>query len=113
MFEKYDSFPCRVAVYVPGTNNVNQACNNQAEVKLISKWFSKAFGGATSYNATGSWISETAGLITEDVTIIYSFTDEKTLAEKEAFLEKTCLWLKKRMHQEAISLEINNRLYFI
>lgn len=113
MLEKYSFLNCRISIYIPSTMNVNEKTDNKKYVVLISKWMSKIFGGCTAYKATGTWLSDASGLVNEDVTIVYSFTDEKTLKNNESFLINICEWLKKEMRQEAISLEINNKLYFI
>ena len=60
----------RVALYVPGTINVNETTNNEAQVKKVLTAFCGWFGGATASDARGGWLSQTAGLVIENVTII-------------------------------------------
>jgi len=103
----------RVAVYVPGTAGVNTAADNSAHVERAAALLSELFGGASAQSVRGFWMSSAAGLVAEDTTVIYSFC---TAAALEAGLPRVldlCEALKADLQQEAISLEVNNQLYFI
>lgn len=104
----------RVAIYVPSTLDVDKNIDNSIYVNMVTRKLCKLFGGATSYNANGSWYSdELKKVVTENVTIIYSNCTKDQL-EKNIFQ----VWdiandLKNTMSQECISLEINGDLYFV
>ena len=104
----------RVAVYVPSTINIDKNIDNSIYVNEVTTKLCKLFGGATSYNAMGSWYSDDLDkVITENVTIVYSNCTKDQL-EKNIFQ----VWdiandLKNTMLQECISLEINGDLYFV
>ena len=103
----------KIAVYVPSTYDGNrEMIDNSAYVQQVMKELAELFGGSTAYQASGAWISEEKGLIIENITIVYSYCDILT-NEKIDDVIKICEYIKEEMKQEAISLEINNKLYFI
>lgn len=102
----------KIAVYVPSTIDVNKKIDNSFYVHEILKEFSEIFGGATAYNASGAWVSSEKGLIIEDVVIVYSYSDKLTNNDIDKII-CICEWLKDELKQECISLEVNDKLYFI
>ena len=72
----------RVAIYVPGTIDVNKEIDTSEFVTLVMSKFSEWFGGATASDARGGWVSPAAGLVIEKVTIIYAFCKEFDLQNR-------------------------------
>jgi len=105
----------KVTVYIPATVNVNKTLNADTATKYVNLALTKLsqlYGGATALSATGGWVSQSDGLVTEAVTLVYSFTgelDRGSLLEVKAF----CEFLKTELKQEAIAVEINGKLLFI
>lgn len=110
-----NSLKNKVAIYVPSTIDVYKSIDNTQYVNEVAKELCLLFGGATSQNAVGSWYSnELNKLVTENVTIVYSFISdddytEENLTKVVSIAKKLC----KDMSQECISLEVNNNLNFI
>lgn len=102
-----------VKIYVPGTIDINTTFDNTLTVNNTLKVLSSFFGGSTSYQAIGCWISQNIGLIKENVTICESYCKEADLKKHIDAIIQYCEDLKKELQQEAISLEINNKLYFV
>ena len=102
-----------VKIYVPSTVNVNKASNNEQQVNNLMAVFSQLFGGATTFEAKGAWDSATAGLVVESITIVESYCSEEQLKKGIDTLIIEAKKLRKELKQEAISLEIDNKLYFI
>jgi hypothetical protein len=101
-----------VKIYVPSTYNVDQPIDNTPYVNKSLEEFSKMFGGATAIDGTGSWLSDDDQLITENVTIVYSFAedlDKKRINRVVAYAKS----LKEEMKQSSVSLEVNGKMYFI
>jgi hypothetical protein len=101
-----------VKIYVPSTYNVDQPIDNTPYVNKSLEEFSKMFGGATAIDGTGSWLSDDDQLITENVTIVYSFAedlDKKKINRVVAYAKS----LKEEMKQSSVSLEVNGKMYFI
>lgn len=111
--DKIARLESRVAVYVPGTAGVATAADNTAHVEAAAALLSELFGGATAQSVRGYWVSDAAGLVAEDTTVIYSYAAADAL---EAGLDRVldfCEAMRDALEQEAISLEINSTLYFI
>lgn len=102
-----------VKIYVPGTVNVNEKTDNEKYVNETLEKLSGFFGGSTSYNALGCWYSKEAGLIKENIIICESYCKEMKLNKFISAIIDYCEYLKIELNQEAISLEIDNKLYFI
>ncbi|MDD4354228.1 MAG: hypothetical protein PHN56_07290 [Candidatus Nanoarchaeia archaeon] len=102
-----------VKIYIPSTINVNETFDNSLYVDNTLKLLSEYFGGSTSYKAVGCWISQNTGLIKENVTICESYCKELDLQKNISDIIDYCEKLKTELKQEAISLEVNNKLYFV
>ena len=103
----------KVSIYVPSTVNVKQRINNEKQVLSIIKQMSLLFGGATSHKCTGGWIGDNGEIVTEQVNIVYSFCDRKSLQNNLSNVINICQQIKKDMQQEAVTLEINGKATFI
>jgi hypothetical protein len=105
----------KIGIVIPSTINVSEA----APKELVNKWvrcakveFSKLFGGFTSQNAVGGWLSPKHGLVEENVTVVSAFTDDhglNRLGEIKAFAAKMGLALS----QEAVAVEVDHSLQFV
>lgn len=103
---------CKVSVYVPSTKDVNIPIDNRKEVEGVLKMLSHAFGGATSTDAIGAWVSA-SGLVRERTTIVFAYCNSDQLKSNITYVINYCEALKSSLGQEAIALEVNNKLYFI
>lgn len=102
----------QVKVYVPSTFDIDQKIDNSFFVNEVQKRLSNLFGGATSYKADGSWITSDNVLVNENITVIVAFTSQLDNIAKDEVLT-ICEWLKNELKQEAVSMELNNELYFV
>ena len=100
-------------IYVPSTVAVSESCDNSIQVENTLSFLSGLFGGATSYDARGAWVSQSAGLVLENVTICVGFCSLAQKVRNRRAVVAYCKDLCKIMQQEAISLEIDGVLYFI
>ena len=105
--------PQRVALYVPGTQDINHATDNAAQVERVAREFCGWFGGATAQPRAGYWLSDSAGLIREGVTIVYAACTADQLRERLPDVLTLAQQIKAEMQQEAVSAEINGTLYII
>lgn len=103
----------KVGIYIPSTVDVNVAIDTATVVDNTLRLLSNSFGGATSTEAIGCWSSVSNGLVKEHITVCYSYTDSLKLEQEIDNIIEYCLRLKQELRQEAISLEVNNELYFI
>ncbi len=100
-------------IYVPGTVSVDRPVDSSAAVAGCLSFLSGLFGGATSTAARGAWVSESAGLVIEDVTICYAFTSFWGFIRRRGAVLDYAKKLRDDMKQEAVSVEIDGRLYFV
>lgn len=105
--------PQRVALYVPGTQDINHATDNAAQVERVAREFCGWFGGATAQPSAGYWLSDSAGLIREAVTIVYAACTADQLRERLPDVLTLAQQIKQDMAQEAVSVELNGALYII
>lgn len=104
----------KVSLYIPSTANVSVALTESAAELYVSRslrFLSRMFGGATAIPASGAWVSEDT-LVTEKVTIVYSFTQSLT-RQQLLEIQQHCLELKRDLAQESIAVEINGELFLI
>lgn len=105
--------PQRVALYVPGTQDINHATDNAAQVERVARDFCGWFGGATAQESTGFWMSDTAGLVRESVTIVFAACTAAQLREHLPDVLQLAQQIKAEMQQEALSIQIDEALYII
>lgn len=107
------TLPQRVALYVPSTTDTDKPTDNAAQVERVAHDFCGWFGGATAQQSTGYWLSESAGLVREAVTIVYAACTADQLRERLPDVLTLAQQIKTDMQQEAVSAEINGTLYII
>lgn len=102
-----------IKLYIPSTDNVNEAADNSKYINETLKAFSQWFGGATAHDAIGAWYSGSKGIVTEKVKIIESYaTAEAVEAHIEDVLQ-LAEKIKSELHQEAVSLEYDRELHLV
>lgn len=111
MFKNAIKLDQRVAIYVPATDNVSEAVDNTAMVENCAKMLSELFGGATIQPGRGAWMSEADGLVLENTTIVYAYCTAEDLDKYAGEVEAFALNMRDAMHQEAVSVEVNQTLY--
>lgn len=107
------TLPQRVALYVPSTTDTDKPTDNAAQVERVASRFCEMFGGATAQESTGFWMSDTAGLVREAVTIVFSACTAAQLREHLPDVLTLAQQIKQDMAQEAVSVELNGALYII
>lgn len=107
------TLPQRVALYVPGTQGPATATDNAAQVERVAREFCGWFGGATAQPSAGYWISDTAGLVREAVTIVYAACTADQLREHLPDVLTLAQQIKAEMQQEAVTITIDQKMYII
>lgn len=102
----------KLTVYVPATVNINQQIDNTTYVNSTAELLSNLFGGATSSAAIGYWMSDTAGLVRENTTVVFAFAKDLEDEGLKIIVEH-CKTMKKELSQDAIALEIDGKMYFV
>jgi hypothetical protein len=113
MRNNYVKLANRIAVYIPSTINVSVSFSTDSIVDECAGLLSKLFGGATITEAQGCWISETAGLVKESVKVVYSYCSNVHYSEAVPQILEYAEGLKIQLSQEAIAVELNNKLFLV
>jgi len=100
-------------IYVPSTVDVNKSVDNTAAVAGCLSFLSSRFGGATALNASGAWVSESLGLVRENITICYAFCGLRAFLRGRRAVLDYAKDLRDSMKQECVSVEIDGRLYLV
>lgn len=107
------SLRSKITVYVPATVNIDQVIDNTEYVNRTATLLSECFGGATSTEALGYWVSPTAGLVKENTTMVFAYASDDDLRKNLDKVIDHCKALKEEMQQDAVALELNNEMFFI
>lgn len=103
----------KITVYIPSTMDINKKANTKKYIDECATLLSNNFGGATSCNALGYWVSPSAGLVKEKTTMVYAYCTDEDLENNLEKIIDFCEAMKKELNQDAIALEINGEMYFI
>lgn len=102
-----------VGIYIPTTIDGNKPIDTTTYVNDAKSFMGERFGGATGRVASGIWYSEQLGLIDEVVYHIHSYTTQDQLNQHLDEVISYIRRLKRTLNQEAMALEINNKLTLI
>ncbi|MEK7277742.1 MAG: Crp/Fnr family transcriptional regulator [Chloroflexota bacterium] len=100
----------QIGVYIPSTIGVDQRMDTSAYIEKTLAFLGQLFGGATSSQAQGVWNSNDAGLVSESVYVIRSFVTQSDLDKRLPEVLEYVEQLKVEMKQEAMALEVNQKL---
>lgn len=105
-----------LGIIVPSTTDVDTPLAPEVvatEVRRTAQFLTFWFGGATAISGFGNWwSSDRRKIVTENVTLILSFSGDLDETDVEVAMAYT-RGLKNRLGQEAISVLINGTLQFV
>jgi len=114
--DKMFHLPYEIAVYVPSTKDVDKnitATELTARVKEVEKYLAETFGGFTSSEKVGGYLSSKSSIVTEKVVPVTAFSSLNDFkANKSKLINKISVWAKK-WGQEAIGFEFEGDLYYV
>lgn len=114
--DKMFHLPYEIAVYVPSTKDVDKnitATELRARVKEVEKYLAETFGGFTSAEKVGGYLSSKSSVVTEKVIPVTAFSTMQSFKDNKAKLvNKMSVWAKK-WGQEAIGFEFEGDLYYV
>jgi hypothetical protein len=114
--DKMFHLPYELAVYVPSTQDVDKnitASQLRARVKLVEKYLAETFGGFTSSEKVGGYLSSKSSVVTERVVPVTAFaTMDAFRKNKSKLVNKMSVWAKE-WGQEAIGFEFEGDLYYV
>jgi hypothetical protein len=114
--DKMFHLPYEIAVYVPSTKDVDKtitATELRARVKEVEKYLAETFGGFTSSEKVGGYLSSKSAIVTEKVVPVTTFSSLNDFTvNKSKLINKMSVWAKK-WGQEAIGFEFEGDLYYV
>lgn len=102
-----------VGVFIPSTVDVDVTIDPDLYVNEALNFLAERFGGATSREASGVWLSEAAGLVGEKVFIVESYMSQSDLNLHLDEIVSYVKQLKHTLRQEAMALEVDRKLTLI
>ena len=103
----------QIGVYIPTTIAVDQKANTSEYVEKTLSFMGKLFGGATYEKVQGVWNSQEAGLVQEDIHLVRSYCSQPVLDKHMGEVVDYVETLKQELQQEAMALEVNQKLMLI
>jgi CRP-like cAMP-binding protein len=103
----------QLVLYIPTTIAVDQAFDTTTYVERTLAFLGERFGGATSKPASGVWRSEMAGLVGETVYLLETYATEADLMMHLDAVVAYIKQLKRELGQEAMALEVDQKLILI
>ena len=94
------------SIFVPSTVNVDNAIDNKAIVSSVMKQLAGRFGGATSQECNGAYVSDAGELIVESVTRVFCYaTEYRSLFDAVSQIaSELCV----EMSQECVLFDVDN-----
>lgn len=108
--------PIECIVYVPSTKDANAIIPKnemQQRVKEVQKFLSNIFGGYSSANVDGGYVSSDKGLIQEDVVKVTAFATKDAIQKNMPKLVKRIQQWCNQWSQESIGFEFEGDLFYI
>lgn len=105
----------QIGIYIPTTTDVDQVVDTSGYIQETITFFGEIFGGASASTneAHGVWNSDEVGLVSETIHIVRTYV---TQAELDRYLGDVLEYvegLKEALKQEAMALEVNQKLMII
>ena len=105
----------QIGIYIPTTTDVDQEIDTSGYIQKTITFLGEIFGGAmaSSSEAHGVWNSEEVGLVSETIHIVRTFV---TQAELDRYLGDVLEYIERLkfvLRQEAMALEVNQKLMLI
>jgi len=114
--KKMYHLPMEIAIYVPSTKDVSNsitASELRTRVKEVESYLAETFGGFTTSEKVGGYLSSKSSVIREKVVPVTAFaTAESFTNNKSKLVNKMSVWAKK-WGQEAIGFEFEGDLYYV
>lgn len=102
-----------IGIFIPTTFDVDQYFDTTPYIDRTLAFLGERFGGATSEEAKGIWNSEDIGLVGEKLFKVHTYATSKDLKK---FLDEVVEYvreIKTELRQEAMAMEINQKLTLI
>ncbi len=102
-----------IGIFIPTTFEVNKYFDTTAYIDRTLSFLGTRFGGATSEEAKGIWNSEDIGLVGEKLFKVHAYATSDDLQKYLDDVVDFVREIKTELKQEAMAIEINQKLTLI
>ncbi len=102
-----------IGIFIPTTFDVNTHFDTTPYIDRTLAFLGERFGGATSEEVKGIWNSEEIGLVGETLFKVHTYATSRDLKEYLDEVVEYIREIKKELKQEAMAMEINQKLTLI
>lgn len=102
-----------IGIFIPTTFDVNNYTDTSAYIDRTLEFLGERFGGATSEEAKGIWNSDEIGLVGEKLFKVHTYATSKDLKKFMDEVVEFVKVIKDELKQEAMAMEINQKLTLI
>lgn len=102
-----------IGIFIPTTFDVNNFLDTSEYIDRTLEFLGERFGGATSEEAKGIWNSEDIGLVGEKLFKVHTYATSKDLKKYMDEVVEFVQVIKEELKQEAMAMEINQKLTLI
>ncbi len=102
-----------LGIFIPTTFEVNRQIDTTVYIDRTLEFLGERFGGATSEEVKGVWNSEEIGLVGEKLFKVHTYATTKDLKNYLDEVVDYVRVIKDELRQEAMALEINQKLTLI
>lgn len=103
----------QIGIFIPTTFDVNKCLDTSEYIDRTLAFLGERFGGATSEEAKGIWNSEEVGLVGEKLYKVHTYATSKDLKKFMDEVVEFVRVIKVELKQEAMAMEINQKLTLI
>ena len=102
-----------IGIFIPTTFDVNTYFDTTPYIDRTLEFLGERFGGATSEEAKGIWNSEEIGLVGEKLFKVHTYATSRDLKKYLDEVVDFVKQIKDELKQEAMAIEINQKLTLI
>lgn len=102
-----------IGIFIPTTFDVNTYFDTTPYIDRTLAFLGERFGGATSEEVKGIWNSEEIGLVGETLFKVHAYATSRDIKEYLDEVVEYIREIKKELKQEAMAMEINQKLTLI
>ena len=102
-----------IGIFIPTTYDVNKYFDTTPYIDRTLTFLGERFGGATSEEAKGIWNSEDIGLVGEKLFKVHTYATSNDLKKYLDEVVDYVRIIKSELKQEAMAIEINQKLTLI
>ncbi|MDY7043655.1 hypothetical protein RVS70_05490 [Virgibacillus sp. M23] len=103
----------KVIVYVPSTMEVDKEADVSDILQHTVRELASIAGGATVEEVKGYWVAEDGSLVEEKIYQVHVFYEDEKENKVITKAKDVARYIKEKLQQEAVSVEINGTLNFI